>query len=93
MKSRVWFCYDPEWGYETFDNEKDARAHANLAMVHATDSAADNGWREDENIHWGEMIVHQECRLISTTPAPQGSDFDTFEVRKLIDVKDDEGTP
>ncbi len=52
-----YFCYDPECGFEKFNNESEAKACAEEYLNAARENTDDGGWHESVNqICWGKVI-------------------------------------
>lgn len=66
-RSRRWYVYDPECGWDTYATPGEAKAAAETSIEQALDG--DTGWHENiTDVEWGMLVPFQEVVLNSHRP-------------------------
>lgn len=83
-----YFGYDPECGFELFENAEQAKKYAEDAIAGYRDYACD-GWSEEvDQVCWGELIQHTVmCNYRPIDPSnPREKEFSLVCDYQLKDI-------
>ena len=83
----MWFSHEPEYGFEMFKTEAEARTSALEALELERAEARGSGeWRDDEvlGICWGKVI--EKATITKREPAPPESELDEYVDYGLKDI-------
>lgn len=82
---KEFYVYCGEFGFQTFDNEEDARQEATDRLAEYTEASAE-GWNEEVNsLSWGKISQRTEMVNVQT-PHPHDSSFDYYCEYELTDI-------